>query len=245
MDLNTFSFLLDDDDDFLLLILLANSTRSENKSIFEKRNEEGSYEILVKRHLLDNDTMFVTYFRLSPYLFHKVADLIRNDIGVSAEMGGAKKYRISPEQKLCIALRYLVTGDSQTSLQFDSRISQQRISVILQEVFNAIKRKLMYLMPVPNETDWRKHAENFYNKWNFPNAIGAIDGKHIRIQCPPNSGSMYFNYKHFFSVVLLAIVDANYKYIAIDVGSFGRESDGGTFYDNLCIFHSCKLEFIF
>lgn len=88
---------------------------------------------------------------------------------------------ITSEQKLCIALRYLVTGDSQTSLQFDSRISQQRITFIIGKVFYAIKLKLMYLMPVPNETNWRNHAEIFHNKWNFPNAIGAIDGKHIRI----------------------------------------------------------------
>lgn len=80
-------------------------------------------------------------------------------------------------------------------------------------------------MPIPGETDWKRHATNFFNKWNFPNCIGAIDGKHIRIQCPPNS--MYFNYKGFFSVVSLAIVDADYKYIAVDVGSYGRESDGG------------------
>lgn len=244
MDSKTLSLLTDDDEDFLLLILLANSTRFEKKKLFEKRNKEGSYEILVKRHLLDNDSMFVTYFRLSPYLFHKVIDLIRNDIGVSPViLGGPTKYRISPEQKLCIALRYLVTGDSQTSLQFDSRISQQRISFIIQEVFNAIKVKLMYLMPVPREADWRKHAEIFYDKWNFPNAIGAIDEKHIRIQCPPNSGSMYFNYKHFFSVVLMAIVDANYKYIAVDIGSYGRESDGGRFYDDLLIFCVCSHSF--
>lgn len=95
----------------------------------------------------------------------------------------------------------------------------------------------MYLMPVPEAADWRRHAEIFYDKWNFPNAIGAIDGKHIRIQCPPNSGSMYYNYKHFFSVVLLAIVDANYKYIAIDVGSYGRESDGGMFHVGLSYFY--------
>lgn len=229
MDLKTVLLLMDDDDDFFLLILLANSTRCEKNKMFEKRNREGSYEILVKRHLLDNDSMFVTYFRLSPYLFYKVVDLIRDDIGVSSKvLGGAKKYRISPEQKLCIALRYLVTGDSQSSLQFDSRISQQRISIIIQDVFNAIKIKLMYLMSVPNEIEWKNNAQTFYDKWNFPNVIGAIDGKHVRIQCPLNSGSMYFNYKNFFSVVLLAIVDANYKYIAVDIGSYGRESDGGT-----------------
>lgn len=95
---------------------------------------------------------------------------------------------------------------------------------------SAIRDELLsVLVPTPSEADLNERAKEFWEEWNFPNCIGAIDGKHVRIVCPAKSGSLFYNYKEYFSIVLLAIVDAKYKFLAVDIGSYGKEGDSGIF----------------
>jgi len=82
-------------------------------------------------------------------------------------------------------------------------------------------------MPEPTKNIWEESARGFYEKWQFPNCIGSIDGKHVTIKSPNNSGSRNFCYLKKFSIVLMAIVDPDYKFICVDVGGYGRNSDGG------------------
>lgn len=126
--------------------------------------------------------------------------------------------------------RFLATDDSFRTIATSYRLGHSTVQSIVIEVCKAIIEKLMSItMPKPTADQWKKIAEEFWNIWNFPNCIGALDGKHVVIQAPANSGSQFFNYKKTFSIVLLALVDAHYRFIAVDIGGYGRNSDGGLF----------------
>lgn len=84
-------------------------------------------------------------------------------------------------------------------------------------------------MKIPSLEKWKEIANRFYDLWNLPNCLGAIDGKHIRIQKLPNSGSTNYNYKQYHSIVLLAACDADGLFTIIQTGFAGRNNDGGIF----------------
>ena len=84
-------------------------------------------------------------------------------------------------------------------------------------------------MPKPNEDQWKRIAERFDLLWNLPNCIGAVDGKHIRIEKLPNTGSTNFNYKSYHFIILLGCCDADGLFTIIETGYTGRNSDGRIF----------------
>lgn len=84
---------------------------------------------------------------------------------------------------------------------------------------------LRKISPKPMRKDWEDIAENFEKQAHFPMCIGAIDGKHIHVKNFPHEGSMCYNYKQYFSFVLLAIADSDCKFIYVDIGAYGKGCD--------------------
>ncbi|XP_064111368.1 uncharacterized protein LOC135218849 [Macrobrachium nipponense] len=135
---------------------------------------------------------------------------------------------ISPAARLEATLMYLSTGCSYSALQYSTRISKPSLSAIIPDTCKAIYDVLKdpYLKTPQTAEEWMRVAERFSKKWNFPNCIGAVDGKHILIRPPPDSGSFYYNYKGSHSIVLMAVSNADSN-LYVNVGHNGRVLDGG------------------
>ncbi|CAK1598760.1 unnamed protein product [Parnassius mnemosyne] len=154
------------------------------------------------------------------YLLNLVSKHIEKEVTIFRE-------NVSAKERLMATLRFLATGNSYQDLKYCSLISEPLLSKLISETCWAIYKCLKNYIQVPqSEEEWKAIAAQFESKWNFNNCIGACDGKHIAIQKPPRSGSLYYNYKGFFSVVLFAIVNANYEFIYVHTGTNGSVGDG-------------------
>jgi hypothetical protein len=84
-------------------------------------------------------------------------------------------------------------------------------------------------MSATDKNDCIRTANEFYVRTNFPNCIGAVDRKHIRMKKPNDSGSQFFSYNNFFSNVLMAVAGADYCFISVEFGAYGSSSDSNVF----------------
>ncbi|XP_063585209.1 uncharacterized protein LOC134762594 [Penaeus indicus] len=134
-----------DDLDTALLIYLEDESsedeRLEESQLFKCRSTEGAFSILVVRRLHCNEEKFREYFRLTPVLFDYVLNHIRDQL--TSRPYNRHRNPISSEEKPCLFLRYLATGESFRSLAFQYRISHSWISVIVREVAEAIVTEML------------------------------------------------------------------------------------------------------
>ena len=200
------------------------------RKLFVDRRAKGEYEILVKDLMLFDHLYFFKSFRMSPVRFEQLLSWVAPFITKSS------KFRVfaSPSERLCITLRYLATGDSQLTVACSYRVSPSVVSRIIRETCGVLWTELTkqgYVKCPTTTGHWINIANEFKEKWNFPHCLGAIDGKHVVMQAPAQSGSDYFNYKKTHSIVLIimAICNARYEFIMVDIGDAGRQSDGGVY----------------
>ena len=176
--------------------------------------------------------------RMSPQTFEQLLTMVGPII---SKKDTYMREAIGAAERLSLTIHYLAEGASQQSMSFQYRIGRSTVSGIIHETCQAIWEALheVYLKPPSNKNDWKEISKEFEELWNFPHCLGAIDGKHVSIQCPLKSGSLYYNYKGYFSIVLLAVCDAHYTFTFTDIGGYGSTNDSSIF-NNTDIFRAAE-----
>ena len=215
----------------LLLRRLRRRHRRQQRSCWvrpwlsaERKLQFNHYDRLLEELRMEDQQSFFNFLRMPPEMFDELLNRVGPRIRrVDTRLRKALETRL----KLTFTIRHLASGDKYLTLQFDFRVALNTISVFIPEVCQAIVGEYKHeAISCPTTQDeWRVISEKIQRRWNAPHACGALDGKHVAIRCPPKTGSLFHNYKGFFSFVLLALVDADYKFLWIDIGGFGSMSD--------------------
>ena len=179
-----------------------------------------------------NDERFKQTFRVSKttfdYILQRIAPLL-----VKEETGAGA---ISPEERLAITLYKIGRGDYNYTIGEMTGYAESTISLIIKEVCQVIihlfwEECVTKYFPKSTE-EFRQCMIDMETEWQFRFAFSAIDGSHLPIRCPPGgleSMKQYHNFKNFYSVVLLALVDAKYRFIWAALGAPGNTHDSAYF----------------
>ncbi|XP_018365221.1 PREDICTED: uncharacterized protein LOC108762645 [Trachymyrmex cornetzi] len=142
--------------------------------------------------LITDPSLYFNYFRMQVDIFDKLFTLVGPKIVKECNI----RKSILSRTRLEICIRYLASSDSIKSIGYAFRVAPNTVSKIVHETCNEIWKTLKNIvMPVASTQEWKTIGQNFERLWNFPHSIGAIDGRHMVIEAPPHSGSIYFNYK--------------------------------------------------
>ena len=193
-----------------------------------RRLELGIYHQLMVELRREDPSAFHNFMRMDPAMFDELLERLTPRL---LKPSTFCRQSLEPGLKLAITIRHLASGAQYRDMQYGWRVPHNTISKVVREVCQAIVDEYLDdLMTTPDtEEGWRQKADSWYQKWNFPHTVGAIDGKHVACKAPPKTGSEYYNYKGFYSVILFAMVDAEYRFVWADVEGSGSCSDAQIF----------------
>lgn len=139
---------------------------------------------------------------------------------------------IPSELRLAICLYRLSRGDYYRSISELTCVGEATVCIIVKEVAKAIVENLwgeFVESKFPNDEDsLLLKMQEMELEWQFPYAYSAIDGCHIPIKCPSGGQEAckeFHNFKNFYSIFLMGMVDAKYRFIWASVGWPGNSHD--------------------
>ncbi|KAK6750405.1 hypothetical protein RB195_002403 [Necator americanus] len=169
---------------------------------------------------------FLQYTRLYPEEFEQLFE----HLGGRLHHASTHAAPIGARQRLCIYLRFVGNGFNFTNLSEEFSCGKATVSAIVSEVMEAIiESETHNAFPPITRQYLEKVAEKTQELYDYPRAVGFLDGRHVAIKKPNGGIEEYLNYKNFQSIVLLAICDADYRFLLFDVGLPGNLGDASVF----------------
>jgi hypothetical protein len=160
--------------------------------------------------------------------FNNILNSIRQDI----EKDIIAELPITPTCRLAICLYRLGRGDYLYTISELFGIGLSTVQNIVLEVSQAIVKNLwksavMDLFPSNTDQVTAKIID-MEQLWQFPCAWATVGGCHLPIVCPAGGSQArkeYHNFKDFYSIVMMAIVDAKDRFVWVSIGFPGNSHD--------------------
>ncbi len=175
-----------------------------------RRSAFGQFVHLMVELRIEDPASFQNFVRCDPTMFQEMVDRLTPLI---CKLDTNYRKVLDPGLKVAIALCYMATRDSFKSLQYDFRVAYNTICLLIAEVNSTIvdtyHEEVIVTPTTPD--DWMVIVNTNRRKWQYHHCLGEC-GKHVAIKKPMNAGSYYYNYKNFHSIVLIALVDGDYKF---------------------------------
>lgn len=209
----------------LLLLLSQEDSKVYHRSCRRIQRNQGWWDLTWSTY---TDERFKKTFRIRKATFEFILSRIRHIL----ERQTVCEEPISPECRLGICLYRLGRGDYFYTIAEMTGLGVSTVCTIVSEVNQAIVGSMWQEcvsshMPETSE-DFQGKILDMEELWQFPFSWAAVDGCHIPIKCPPGGQAAtkeYHNFKNFYSVVLMALVDAKYKFLWGSCGFPGNSHD--------------------
>ena len=185
-----------------------------------------------------DDTRFKKNFRVTKATFAFILGEIKDGL----EKETSAENPVSPAARLTVCLYRLARGDYLHTIAELTGLGTSTVCMIVKEVSCIIVERLWGNFVAKNFPhnieELNKSMISFEEYWQYPCCIGAVDGCHLQMKCPEGgqeSAKEYHNFQNFYSIVLMAIVNAiKQRFMWASSGFPGNSHDA-------IIFQSTKL----
>ena len=178
------------------------------------------------------DSRWCRLFRLPKPLFRELAASLQSKLVTSPPPGltTIEGRRLGVDKQLAICLNRLACGGQSFMASELFGVSETTVGRLVHKVVEAICEVHGDRLKWPSGEARSRVMAEFEQDKALPNCLGALDCTHIHMEKPANCASeKYYDRNGRFSLIVMAVVDLNYRFLYIHVGCPGPYNDARVF----------------